>query len=352
MRDQGWGRSTARKRPFPQQDDPSSLGTDTSSTITQQQSKNEDTQPPTIHRKNHNTNNEIQYGPIPMEDFTKLTLQQKMNLFLPLEATFQHDDEGVFAQIYPLHYPDNFAARIQNAVNKTIQFAQDEWSQREDERVQRALDSQQELSMWEREYANEDLPSKRPFSDIDRKFIQALPHCVPLYFGLLADDEQKGLCWCPLSDKLKKTWQKQFGVEDEDDFPVCKTANSRNCMLDNALVDHLAKQSARCFHHHICHVFLQELFRDCWGKGIHHKALCAVGTPQYRTAQNKKKQLMHGELRLRQKQIFELEKRNEQLQKENEALKQVSAHELILQHSCLTPARQLICSSSCLVCNR
>ena len=108
-------------------------------------------------------------------------------------------------------------------------------------------------------------------------------------------------------------------------------------MLDNALVDHLAKQSTRCFHHHICHVFLQELFRDCWGKGIHHKALCAVGTPQYRTAQNKKKQLMHGELRLRQRQIFELEKRNEQLQKENEALKQVGLviyerHILVCRH--------------------
>ena len=120
-------------------------------------------------------------------------------------------------------------------------------------------------------------------------FIEALPECIPLTFGFHVvglfpgDDEW---CFCPCSGKMK-TWRAQFGIDGEE----CDKLK----FGPHPLLKHLEamKDKSGCKFHEVVHIYLNFLFKDFLGKGIHHEAFYDLNSKPHKRALAMKKRKEH-----------------------------------------------------------
>jgi hypothetical protein len=150
------------------------------------------------------------------------------------------------------------------------------------------------------------------------KFMKALPYNVIFdvgfhMIGLHQRDEES--CFCPCSKMKMMKWRRNFGIEN-----VEKKSEKDDCSnkfySPKALMDHLS--AIGTYLHRAIRNYLEILYKEFWDYKTSHKALYAVGTPDYNRAEAALKQYFI--------RITELEKQRhreemEKQRRENEEMK-------------------------------
>lgn len=123
-------------------------------------------------------------------------------------------------------------------------------------------------------------------------FINSLDDC-PLILGfhaIMTHANADECCFCPCSKKLQP-WREHYRIQ----LPICGDGKKAQRYTPNGLVAHLRPPNqqmnldATSMYHIIALKYLEALYQNYWGQGIHHKGLYILATSDYKKAQAKEK---------------------------------------------------------------
>ena len=125
------------------------------------------------------------------------------------------------------------------------------------------------------------------------RFITALQD-APMILGFHAVEthaDANVCCYCPCSKKLK-VWRDHHDLE----IPLCGDGKTAQKYSPNALVAHLKVLSQPTVHsngtaayHRVALKYIEALYENYWGVGIHHKGLYNLNDKGYNKASNEEK---------------------------------------------------------------
>jgi len=158
----------------------------------------------------------------------------------------------------------------------------------------------------------------------EKKFIEALPFCIPLDSGFhVVRPNASGICYCPCGPNLKP-WRDRFNLHHHNNC-------THKRFTPNALMDHL-KEAGGCYEaksqgrmstvplqdmcHHATKIYLQHLYGDWFGKGFAHKALHPPLSTNHQRAVNEELRRIEREVVVGKRQLRKVEEEQEKLQVE------------------------------------
>ena len=117
---------------------------------------------------------------------------------------------------------------------------------------------------------------QRDLFTMEKRFIIALPHCLPLNRGFhLTEFRASEICYCPCGPNVKP-WRENNQIELDED------CDQKKKFQPNDLMDHLRKEGGvyeekeqgkkvkrdlNCMYHHATEVYLRNLYKDWHGTG-------------------------------------------------------------------------------------
>ncbi|KAL3806991.1 hypothetical protein ACHAXA_007624 [Cyclostephanos tholiformis] len=162
--------------------------------------------------------------------------------------------------------------------------------------------------------------SPRDLSQMEKRFINALPHCLPLNRGFhLTEFGASEICYCPCGPNVEPWREKNNIVLDYD----CK---QKKRFQPNDLMDHLRKEGGvyeekekgkkvmrdlSCMFHHATEVYLRILYKDWHGTDFPHKALFPRLSKEYRRADDEDSRLRLRDLEFANREIKRHEEEKE-----------------------------------------
>jgi hypothetical protein len=161
--------------------------------------------------------------PVSEEYWNQLSVERKMVLLLPNEATIWGNLVAEF--------PSDWEKRAEEAVYRTLEKTKKEWDE------SKITNSEEIYEEWDEGYEPDPQPnmSGPPCTELPEwcvTFIEKLPQCTAMHFGFHVSVPNERMCYCPCSKKME-TWRRQFGLED---IPQC---NAKKRFFVSGLGQHL-----------------------------------------------------------------------------------------------------------------
>jgi hypothetical protein len=229
--------------------------------------------------------------------------------------------DGVSEQAHQL--PKGWDERKQSAVEKTLQ---------ELAKIPRAsMNDDDEESEDSDPFGRTTISAPTVGLSLDeKKFIEALPFCIPLDSGFhVVRPNASEICHCPCGPNLQP-WRQRYTLHISH---ICGKNTKK--FTPNALMDHL-KVEGGCYeaktqgmvgkvqyplndiYHHATRTYLQHLYGDWFKKGFAHKALHPVGSDNHKRAVNEEIRRIEREVVVGKRQLRKVEEEQEKLRVELE----------------------------------